>query len=233
MISEYGTSFFDFEGKVALLIFTQGCNYDCWFCFARPLKEEKNKLTNIPEVIEHLSGKLDLYQAVVVTGGEPTIWGSRLVDFLESINTFGLPIKLDTNGSRPKVLEKLLDKGLLTVVALDIKHDLFNFERMAETIGVQYGAREWQALMDSMAFLSRYSNVQKIYRTTLIPTLNEVHFIKILRTVERFWDKNSVYHVQRYDHTVADIPIYGEDPDLESYEKVLNSFGFKYRFKNF
>jgi anaerobic ribonucleoside-triphosphate reductase activating protein len=233
VIAEYGVSFLDFEGKTALLIFTQGCDYDCWFCFSSRLKKKIRKLTNIPEVIEHLRGKLNYYEAVVVTGGEPTIWGDRLVGFLETINSYGLPIKLDTCGSNPKVLEKLLDRGLLTVVAMDIKHDLFNFERMAETIGIPYRSREWQALMDSMTFLSRYSNVQKIYRTTVIPTLNEVHFIKILRTLERFWDDNSTFHVQRYDHAAAHIPIFGDEPDLESYEKILNSFGFKYRFKNF
>lgn len=233
MIAEYGTSLLDFEGKIALMIFTQGCDYDCWFCFASSLKEKTNKITNVSEVIEYLGDKLDYYQAVVVTGGEPTIWGDRLVGFLEALNVFDIPIKLDTSGAHPNVLEALLNKGLLTTVAMDIKHDLFNFERMCETIGVHYGTKQWQALMDSIAYLSRYYNVQKIYRTTLIPTMNEVHFIKILRTLERFWDSNSVFHIQRYDYSVADIPIYGDEPDLEAYEKILNSFRFKYRFKNF
>lgn len=233
MIAEYGTSFLDFEGKIALLIFTQGCNYDCWFCFTSHLKENINESRNVSEVIEHLRGKLDHYQAVVVTGGEPTIWGDRLVGFLETINSFDLPIKLDTNGSQPKVLEQLLNRGLLTTVAMDIKHYLFNFERMAETIGVRYAAREWQALMDSINTLSRFGNVQKIYRTTLIPTLNEAHFVKILRTMERYWDDNSTYHLQWYDPSVAETPLVGEEPDLEIYERILSGFGLKYKLKNF
>lgn len=233
MISEYGTSFLDFEGKIALLIFIQGCNYDCWFCFTSHLKENINRVQNIPETIEHLRDNLDYYQAIVVTGGEPTIWGDRLIGFLETMNAFGLPIKLDTNGSQPKVLEQLLNRGLLTVVAVDVKHDLFNFERMAETIGVRYEAKEWQAVMDSINTLSRYGNVQKIYRTILLPTLHEVHFIKILRTLERYWDDNSTFHLQWYDYSVAHVPLVGEEPDLEAYEKILNSFGFKYRLKNF
>lgn len=233
MITEYGTSFLDFEGKIALLIFTQGCNYNCWFCSTSHLKENINELRNVSEVIEHLHGKLDHYQAVVVSGGEPTIWGDRLVRFLETINGFGLPIKLDTNGSQPKVLEQLLNRGLLTVVAMDIKHYLFNFEKMEETIGIRYEAKEWQSLMDSINTLSRFGNVQKIYRTTLLPTLHAAHFVKILRTMERYWDDNSTYHLQWYDYSVAGTPLVGEEPDLEVYERILNGFGFKYRLKNF
>jgi pyruvate formate lyase activating enzyme len=233
MIADYGSSFLDYEGKIAMIIFTQGCNYNCWYCSNSSLKKLIREPTRVSETIEHLRNNLDYYQAIVITGGEPTIWKDRLENFLENIHSFGLPIKLDTNGSHPKVLERLLNKGLLAVIAMDIKHDIFNFEKMEETIGKKYGAKEWEALTDSIAIVSRYSNVKKIYRTTLIPTLNPVKFVKIARMLEAFWDDNSVYHLQRYDHTIAETPIIGEEPNLEAYMKILNSFGFNYKLKNF
>lgn len=233
MIHSFRKSFIDFERHISMLISLQGCNFDCWFCPDFHLKKRVEEGLHIQEVLKNLEENLNTYQAVVITGGEPTIWGDKLVSFIEKINSLNLPIQLNTNGSNPRVLEKLLNRGLLLVVAMSIKHDLFNFDRMRQTIGIDYGNKEWRDLMNSLAILSRYVNVIKIYKITLIPTLHEVHFIKMLRTLRGTWDSNSILHLYEYDPAVADTSILAEEVDLESYEKIIKSFEFRYRFKDF
>lgn len=59
---------------------------------------------------------------VVVSGGEPTLQPD-LVDLCRKIKEFGFPVKLDTNGSRPRVLQHLIEADLVDYIAMDLKTD--------------------------------------------------------------------------------------------------------------
>ena len=112
----------DFPGRLSAVVFTQGCNLRCRYChnptlvvpdmFDSPLRGE--------EVLRYLSRRRVLLRGVVISGGEPTLQGD-LADYLRSIRSLGLAIKLDTNGTRPGVLLKLIAQSLLDYVALDVK----------------------------------------------------------------------------------------------------------------
>ena len=118
-------SLIDYPEKISAVIFTQGCNFRCPYChnpqlvdvkLYQPCLEEKD----IFRFLENRRGRLD---AVVITGGEPALQDD-LIPFIMDIRKLGFAVKLDTNGSRPRVLERLLRDGLVDFIAMDVKAPL-------------------------------------------------------------------------------------------------------------
>lgn len=115
-------SLIDFHGKMCAVIFTQGCNFKCSFCHNSGLLscdtfEESYCQENI---FEFLESRIGLLEGVVITGGEPTMQ-KNLIPFLEKVKGMGYSVKLDTNGSNPDVLEKVVQAELVDYIAMDIK----------------------------------------------------------------------------------------------------------------
>ncbi|MCF6178165.1 MAG: anaerobic ribonucleoside-triphosphate reductase activating protein [Geopsychrobacter sp.] len=117
-----GTSLLDFPGRVASLVFTGGCNLACAFCHNPGLVRdpEQYPVLSETELFADLNRRRAFIDGVVVSGGEPTL-ATDLEDFLGRIKGLGLQIKLDSNGLRPLVLARLLDKGLIDYLAIDLK----------------------------------------------------------------------------------------------------------------
>ncbi len=125
----------DFPQKVACILFTKGCNMRCPFCHNNTLVTTPTKAENIDEseVLEYLQKRTGILEGVVVTGGEPLLHNS-LGEFLKKVKDLGYAVKLDTNGTYPDKLIKLVNDGLVDYVAMDIKN---SFEKYAETCGTQ------------------------------------------------------------------------------------------------
>lgn len=111
----------DYPGKVACVVFLTGCNFTCPYCHNPELA-----MGRWPQRISHgqfldfLIPRKKLLDGVVISGGEPTLH-PELADLCRLIHDLNLPVKLDTNGSRPEILENLLDNQLVDYVAMDIK----------------------------------------------------------------------------------------------------------------
>ncbi len=118
------TSLSDYPRKVSAIIFTQGCNFKCPYCHNPQLIPSpiSPKLSS-QFVLDFLKKRANLLQAVVITGGEPTLQ-PNLIPFLEQVKALGYKIKLDTNGSRPNVIEEIAKKKCLDYIAMDIKAPL-------------------------------------------------------------------------------------------------------------
>jgi len=141
-----GTSTVDYPDKLASVVFTGGCNWRCPFCYNIDLvlPERLKQLSDIPEneIISQLKRRQGFIHGVVITGGEPTIWGDRLISFIKRVRKeTNLLIKLDTNGSNPDVVQELLP--YLDYIAIDFKtgpekyHILGgNFETVQKTFSI-------------------------------------------------------------------------------------------------
>lgn len=117
-------SLIDFPGSIACVVFTQGCNFLCPYCHnpelvTGPVKGSGH-LYDETQILTFLAKRKGLLEGVVITGGEPTLQND-LVLFCRKIKAMGYRIKLDTNGTRPKVLASLFKEDLLDYVAMDIK----------------------------------------------------------------------------------------------------------------
>lgn len=114
------TTLIDYPGKVAATIFTIGCNFRCSFCHNPDIVKGIARVIAADDVLSFLQKRTKLIDAICITGGEPTIQ-RNLRKFVKKIKEMGFLVKVDTNGSRPLVLEKLLAEKLLDYIAMDIK----------------------------------------------------------------------------------------------------------------
>ncbi len=115
----------DYPGKVAALIFTYGCNLRCGYCHNPELVTLPCVQENILKeeyIFEYLKKRGNLLDAIVITGGEPTIQ-SDLIPFIKKVKSLGFLVKLDTNGSNPGVVKDLLDLNIIDYWAMDIKYE--------------------------------------------------------------------------------------------------------------
>lgn len=110
-------------GKKSAVVFLPGCNFFCGYCHGHELLLNPEKLQRIEneKVFLELKKNNSTIDSVVVSGGEPTLHGARLVAFLEKIKNLGFLVKLETNGSNPFMIRTLLDNSLVDFVSLDIK----------------------------------------------------------------------------------------------------------------
>ena len=117
-------SFIDYPGKISCVLFTSGCNYVCPYCQNAELaRGEYPQRIAAAEALAFLTNRRRLLEGVVITGGEPTL-AKGLSDLCEAVKALGYPIKLDTNGSRPDVLQHLLERRLVDYIAMDLKAPL-------------------------------------------------------------------------------------------------------------
>ena len=106
------SSFIDWEGHVSAVLFFRGCNFRCPFCHNGPMVMGQLPDLNEELIVEHIRSRKDFLDGVVISGGEPTLDPNRLKVLLPRFKDIGLPIKLDTNGSNPMVIEGLLSGDL-------------------------------------------------------------------------------------------------------------------------
>ncbi len=115
------TSLIDYPGKVSCVVFFAGCNFTCPFCHNPDLAlGYMPRRIELAELYAFLEERRTFLDGVVITGGEPTLQPG-LGRLCQDIRAMGLSVKLDTNGSRPEVLEALLDAQLVDYVAMDVK----------------------------------------------------------------------------------------------------------------
>ena len=176
-------SLIDWEGTLAAVVFTKGCNFRCGFCHNPELVYPKliEQIKDIPEkeIFEYLSDRKYWLDGVVVTGGEPTLHPD-LKDFIVKIKAIGFPVKLDTNGSSPIVLKELLEADLLDYVAMDIK-TIFDLEAYQRICGI----KEQQLLtnvQESVQILKEFG-VDYQLRTTVVPKYHSQEMVSELQEI--------------------------------------------------
>lgn len=127
-------SLIDYPGKIAATVFTQGCNFRCPFCHNANLVLPScfDKAIQEEDILNFLKKRVGKLQGIVISGGEPTLQ-IDLPDFTRKIKAIGYSVKLDTNGSRPKVLQQLIEEKLVNFIAMDIKSPI---DRYQEIVGV-------------------------------------------------------------------------------------------------
>lgn len=160
-------SLIDYPNKVASVLYTPGCNLRCPFCHNwRIVVDPKPPFLHETAALKILESRKKYVDAVVVTGGEPTMH-KELPKFLARLKKRGFMVKLDTNGFYPKVLEECLP--YVDYVALDVKTCLEKYQ--------QLGAKDTVGLMRTVEIL-KTGKVPYEFRTTAVPELVTVEDVK-------------------------------------------------------
>lgn len=169
----------DYPGKLACVLFTQGCNFRCWYCHNYWLVKPSPKDTALPidSALEFLMERKLWLDGVAISGGEPTIH-KQLPDFLVHAKALGYSIKLDTNGSNPEMLENILTKNLVDFIAMDIK-TLPVMGEYSKVIAIP-DEKIVSRVKDSIRIIKN-SGVDCQFRTTWLPG---IHNQKIIETIQ-------------------------------------------------
>lgn len=152
----------DYPGKISAIVFTQGCNFRCPYCHNPELVDphlfsEQIDPDDIFAFLEKRKGKLD---AVVITGGEPTIH-KDLPIFAQRIKDMGYLVKVDTNGTNPDILRDIISRGSVDYIAMDLKAPIEKYEHVVK---VQVNK---DAIATSVSMILD-SGVDYEFRTTLV-----------------------------------------------------------------
>lgn len=155
-------SLVDYDGHIACTIFTPGCNFACPFCHNSLLVTNIQESENITkdEVIAHLKKREGIIDAIVISGGEPTLQPD-LIDFIKELRKLPISIKLDTNGTNLAVLKELVENSLIDYVAMDIKNSM---EKYPQTIDREI---EIGKITDTINYIMS-SGIDYEFRTTLV-----------------------------------------------------------------
>ncbi|MCX5750535.1 MAG: anaerobic ribonucleoside-triphosphate reductase activating protein [Candidatus Saganbacteria bacterium] len=175
------TSFLDWDGKIVSVLFIPGCNFRCPFChnsilITRPEKMKKIKIEDIEAFIQE---RKDFIDGIVITGGEPTL-NTWLPELCKRFKKLGLLVKLDTNGTNPKMLLELINSKLVDYVAMDYKGPLD--ERYDLSSGVKADPAKIKESIDVII----NAEVDHEFRLTVVPTLhNKESIIEMLKAIPK------------------------------------------------
>jgi pyruvate formate lyase activating enzyme len=193
-------SLIDYPGKISCVIFFSGCNFICPYCHNPSLLKENTYSIPTENIYEFLKIRKGLIDAVVISGGEPTLQ-KELFSLCKTIKEMGFLIKLDTNGSHPQVIKTLMENHLLDYIAMDIKSD---------PLGPFYSFlipeyRQPDAIMESVDLIMK-SDTDYEFRTTCVRPFVDKHMIEnITRDVIHH---ANLYVLQEFHHTEILNPLF-------------------------
>jgi len=212
------TSFIDYPKKIAYVIFLGGCNMRCPFCHNKSIVNKESDRYHIDQILSDLKKRIHFNEAVVITGGEPTIYKDELIDLIFKIRDLGYLIKLDTNGTNPDVVKELLDNNLLDYIAMDIKNVFYKYE---ETCGVKVDI----PAIEKTVNLIKNSNINYEFRTTVNKNM---HKKEDILQIKKYIGNN--YFIQSYKYSTEQIKdIRYEEYKAEELEEISKKYDINIR----
>ena len=214
----------DYPGRIAATVFLLGCNFRCPFCYSSELVLPE-KMAEQPKIAEKaffdfLKERQGLLEGVVICGGEPTIH-KDLPDFIKRIKDLGFLLKLDTNGSNPEMLRKLMQKGLVDYVAMDIKAPLGAKYDLATGVKV-----DLDKIKESIEII-KGSGVDYEFRSTIAPSIHSkedvIQMAKDISPAKKYYLQN-FRGEKTIDPRFEEIKPYAKDFLLEIQKEISPFF---------
>ena len=159
----------DWPGRVCSVVFVGGCTLRCPTCHNGALAWHWRDLPRVERDVwmADLSRRRKWLDGVVLSGGEPTC-SPQLPVLLDDLRTLGLPIKLDSNGTKPEMLVNLLSAGLIDAVAVDVKGPWRLYPQLT---GGAWSADAARVSLEVLFALARDYPGQVAFRCTKVPLL--------------------------------------------------------------
>lgn len=213
-------SLIEYPGKISCVVFTIGCNLRCPYCYVPQLvlPEKTKGLREISEseIFSFLEKNKGLNDAVVITGGEPTLQPD-LCDFIRRIKEMGYLVAIETNGTNFEMLKLLIEERLVDYVEMDIKNRL-DFERYSLAVGNVLTEEMFENIKKSIELLLK-DIVPYEFRTTLV---KEFHGIDDVVEIAKAIKGARAYYLQNLKMGVETI---GEERftpvDRETLEEMI------------
>ncbi len=183
-------SLLDYPDKISAIIFTAGCNFRCPYCHNPELvdKIDKNALWEEKQIFDFLNKRKDKLDAVVITGGEPTLH-QDLPNFIKKIKALNFLVKLDSNGTNPEMLKELIRAKLIDYIAMDIKAPLNKYSQVVKMpVNVEKIKDSIQLIMNC--------GIDYEFRSTILPAMHTQQDIenmaKLIKGAKRYFLQNFI-----------------------------------------
>jgi pyruvate formate lyase activating enzyme len=218
----------DYPGKLACTVFLSGCNFRCPFCYSKELvlPEEIRKQPEISEdeFFNFLEEKRGLLEGCVLCGGEPTIYGEELIIFIKKIKKKGFLIKLDTNGTDPETMKRLIEEKLVDYIAMDIKAPLSK-----EKYSLASGNKnvDVEKIKESIALIKN-SGVDYEFRSTIVPSIHSkediIMMAKDISPAKKYFLQGFRGEKGTIDEKLKDVKPYSDEFMKEVGEEIKSYF---------
>ena len=187
------TTLIDFPKQVACTLFLPKCNFKCPFCYNPQLVLNKDTGTSITEkqVFEFLEERKGFLDGVCVTGGEPLLH-PNIIEFCKKLKQKGFLVKIDTNGTFPEILQKLIEEKAVDYIAMDIKNTK---EKYNKTTGIK---ADLEKIEKSIALIKK-SSIEYEFRITVVP---ELHSKQDLLEIGKWLKGSKQFFLQQFNPTV-------------------------------
>jgi len=226
----------DFPGHVAATVFTRGCSFRCGFCHNPELvlPERFNPLLSEKQIFEFLESRYGKLNGICITGGEPLM--NRDADkFISHLKALGFDVKLDTNGSFPDMLEKIIKDGDVDYVAMDVKSPLSKYSVTAGIRNREHGTFDSSLrpsvppsleskIMRSIDLI-RNSGIDYEFRTTISHPIHEPEDFEkmgeMIKGAKRYFLQN--YKKSKRINEEIDYEPF-TDEELEEAQKIMKKY---------
>jgi len=180
----------DYPAKPGPVIFLGGCNFRCPTCHNLNIVDKKTDLIDFDFIYNDILTYKKYIHGITITGGEPLL-NNSVIDLVDSLSKLNIPIKLDTNGSNPDLIEELLP--LIDLFAIDIKGPWYLY---AVLTGFKIKEEEIKRCFKQIFKIAiKDINREKFYfRTTVVPTLTESN----IEIIKMYLQDNHYLHLQEY-----------------------------------
>lgn len=214
------TTLSDWDGKVSCIIFLSGCNFSCPYCHNPEIARGRTDPIELDSVMEYVERNKDFLDGIVVSGGEPTVSGD-LYGLLKTLKKTGIAVKLDTNGSRPEVLDDVIGARLVDYVAMDIKAAP-SAEKYSRATGGFGGIGD----IEKSIRIIIDSGIDHEFRTTVYPEAVSLEDVEEIASVIRGADR---FCIQQFRPVVTMDPEAGKikpysEKELRSMKKAAERF---------
>jgi pyruvate formate lyase activating enzyme len=229
-------SMIDYPSCLSAVIFTNGCVFRCPFCYNPMLvlsEKDRNENSSLPQgqetekghtlleddLFQFLKSRIGKLDAVVISGGEPTMQAD-LPEFIKKIKALGFLVKLDTNGSNPEMLKKILAAGLVDYLAMDIKADEENYARAT---GVRFDLAK---IKESVKIIMS-SGLLYEFRTTCVPGFINEKIVenmgRMIRDAEKWYLQNFKSEADLIDKSLIGRPAFTE-AEMEKFAAISRCY---------
>jgi pyruvate formate lyase activating enzyme len=214
------TSLIDYPGNICSVLFVAGCNFRCGYCHNPELISNSPELPTISEqrVLDFLEQRKKFIDGVCISGGEPTIY-EELLSFCTKVKKKGLLVKIDTNGSNPDMLRRLIESKSVDYIAMDIKSSLPHYKKAtSQEVNTEFIRKSIDIIMNS--------GVDYEFRTTAQPNLidaDQIREISQLVKGAKLLAIQQFNNISTFDPLLRDLEPYLSEK-LEEFKEIAQPF---------